>query len=823
MTELGKLALIAGELAVLFLLMRALRIESPAFYERVAPMALAGALVNHLLPMRLRLGFFALLSMAAIWLVFGLVQGTWLVGIGMTLIALCHLPIPFAVRVGLLLTTAGVFAAMRAGRLPTPFSGAVWAILGSMFMFRLIVYVYEIRHLKERTTWEQRFAYFFCLPNVAFPLFPVLDFAAFRRTYYDRAPAEIYQQGVTWIVRGMLHLVAYRLVYQYVTLSPSEVHTGADLAQYAIANYGLYLRVSGQFHLIVGLLHLFGFRLPETHRFFYLASSFSDLWRRINIYWKDFMQKVFYLPLFFRLKRKRGETTAMVVSTALVFVTTWFFHSYQWFWLLGTWLWSATDTLFWALLGVCLIVNTLLEARRGRTRSVGARTPGAGQLLRYGLQTALMFSVMSLLWTLWSSPTLGGFVTLLRGVTFGSRDVLVIAGCFGGVALAAALGHRRAHTAPGTTGASYWPVMAGMIGLIGVGLGAVPSVEARMLPAVREVLASARELQLNKRDQEELQRGYYEQIVGVNRFNGELWNVYSRSETRWDRLRDLGGVRDVTDARLEELVGPKTYVLNGTRLTVNSAGLRDREYTRVKGDGVFRIAVLGQSYVMGSGVDDHETFENILEDQLNAGRAAGATRIELINFGSPAYSALQQLALLELGKVAEFAPDLVLVVGHRTEVRLISDYAQKLLARSDLGPLPPPIARLVSEAGVTAATDREMAQRLLQPRSGEALVWIYGEMVSRIRAIGALSVFAYIPTPTEKRDKHADTLLASAMASGFDALLDLGDVYRGSKDEDLIVASWDRHPNAKGHRLIAERLHRAFIERPELLRPLESP
>ena len=32
-------------------------------------------------------------------------------------------------------------------------------------------------------------------------------------------------------------------------------------------------------------------------------SSFTDFWRRINIYWKDFMMKVFYYPAFFRLRR----------------------------------------------------------------------------------------------------------------------------------------------------------------------------------------------------------------------------------------------------------------------------------------------------------------------------------------------------------------------------------------------------------------------------------------------------------------------------------------------------------------------------------------
>ena len=46
------------------------------------------------------------------------------------------------------------------------------------------------------------------------------------------------------------------------------------------------------------------------------------------------MLKVFYLPTYFKL-RKKGETRAMVLSTLIVVATTWLLHSYQAFWLRG--------------------------------------------------------------------------------------------------------------------------------------------------------------------------------------------------------------------------------------------------------------------------------------------------------------------------------------------------------------------------------------------------------------------------------------------------------------------------------------------------------
>src|SRR6185295_530633 len=128
--------------------------------------------------------------------------------------------------------------------------------------------------------------------------------------------------GVEWIFRGVFQLILYRFVYNYLTLSPSEVANAGDFIRFVLSNFGLYLRVSGLFHLTVGMLHLFGFHLPETHHRYFLASSFTDFWRRINIYWKDFMMKVFYYPAYFAL-RKRGERLALTLSTLAVFVVTW--------------------------------------------------------------------------------------------------------------------------------------------------------------------------------------------------------------------------------------------------------------------------------------------------------------------------------------------------------------------------------------------------------------------------------------------------------------------------------------------------------------------
>jgi len=809
--DAGRLAWVALQVAILFVLAAVFRIEYRVFYERVLPLVLAGFVLHHLAPARWRMSLFAALSVGSIWLVFGFVQGAWLMAVGLALITIVHLPFSLRVRMVVLGGAVAALAAMRVGVVPTPFTSAVWPILGSMFMFRLIVYVYDLRHLKERTTWGQRIAYFFAVPNVTFPLFPVVDFATFRRTYYDRRPVDIYQEGAGWIARGLTHLVLYRLVYAYATLSPVEVVDLASLVRYMLANFGLYLRVSGQFHLIVGILHLFGFRLPETHRFFYLASSFSDLWRRINIYWKDFMQKVVFLPVHFALRR-RGEMAAVMGATLAVFVATWFFHSYQWFWLLGTWLWSLTDTMFWAILALCLVGNAWLELRRGRARTLRPPAWSLRASLGLGLRTAGIFSVMTVLWSLWTSPTLDEWLAMLARATPDVAGVGAIAATLAIVVLAAMLVDRvrpaSGALAVRATATSSRPTMLALAPLALLYLAGEPAVRQHLPLGVASAMRDVRESQLNERDAAQLQRGYYEQLVGVDRFNGELWNVLAERPANWGNLREAGAQVPVDDARLHALL-PGRYALHGATHTINGLGMRDREYPQTPSGAGPRIALLGQSYVMGLGVEDDETFDARIE---RSGQIAG---IEVLNFGAPAYTLPQQVALLEHGEVGRFRPDVVLLVLHGNEFEGIEQYVLDLRRRK-MTFADDSIERRLQHAGVYEARSNAEARRAVLPLEPMVVRWGLRKIATLAGDIGARPVAVLIPTPMSSVERSRAGLLAAAADAGFE-VIDMSDVYLASDERALIVAEWDRHPNDEGHRVIADRLVRELRARPGLL------
>jgi hypothetical protein len=394
-----RFALLAGQLAVLLALFRSFHVERPEFFT-LAAIAFGGFAVSYWLPFRWKQPFFIALSLGAGAVLLGPVTLALLLVVGLSLFAVIRSPLSYRLRVAAVVAVGATLAAARAtGWLPLP--DGFWPVLGAMFMFRMIIYLYDMRHMTGGASWKDYLAYFFLLPNYYFLLFPVVDYQTFGKSYFARDAHLIAQRGIHWMARGALQLLLYRLVYQVqavVTPERLDIPVAAAVAGRMVLMYLLYLQVSGQFHMIVGMLHLFGYDLPETNRRYLLARSLTDFWRRINIYWKDFMVKVVYFPVYFRWRKKVGEARAQVAATALVFLVTWLLHAYQYFWLKGYFRITWTDTIFWGVLGLLVMANVLVELQPRRRREEAKWIA----LLRRTAQTAATFSVIVVLWSLWS-------------------------------------------------------------------------------------------------------------------------------------------------------------------------------------------------------------------------------------------------------------------------------------------------------------------------------------------------------------------------------------------------------------------------------------
>ncbi len=336
------------------------------------------------------------------------------------LIGVCYLPVRWSARVAIIAAIAAAAAVARPGLASSIIPEGVWAIVASIFMFRMMIYLYELKHARKPETLLDTLCYFFLLPNYCFMHFPVVDYRTLQRGYFADNVHTIQSRGLDMMFRGTIHLLCYRLIYHELLIPSSKVHDPVSLAAYLVCNYLLYLQVSGQFHMAAGMLHLFGFQLPQTHHHYLLATSFTDYWRRINIYWKDFMVRLFFNPVVFRLKRW-PQALALSFATLIVFLATWFLHAYQWYWLRGSWGFSVPDALFWGILGALVLVNVQLDARRscsGEQRAATSRQV-RGLLVR-SLKIAGTFTTITLLWSLWYSPSLSAWLNMIHRGIYGS-------------------------------------------------------------------------------------------------------------------------------------------------------------------------------------------------------------------------------------------------------------------------------------------------------------------------------------------------------------------------------------------------------------------
>jgi hypothetical protein len=691
-----------------------------------------------------------------------------------------------------------------------------------MFMFRLMIYLYDLKHQKTKFSFQHTLAYFFMLPNIVFPLFPVVDYSTFCRCYYDGDRHQIYQKGINLMLLGIIQLMIYRYLYYYWTIAPEDVRTLSQLAQFIAANYLLILWLVGLFTLVVGMLHLFGFNLPKPMQRFFLAPNFTEYWRQANVYWKDFVQKVFFYPVYFKL-RKTEATTRLLIAMVVVFVCTWFFHAYQWFWIRGSFLLTGPDISYWTLLGVCVISSAVYESKHGRQRNLGQTAVTFSALAMRALRATGLFIAIGVLWSLWTSASMAEWFSLWAnaGITLGEAMKLM-AGLiltFGVFFVAMILFERTPQQAAAKSEIAPFLRPAAFAGgfILFLFLLGKPEVLSQFEGRTAEVLRDLQQQRLNRQEAELLTRGYYENLNAANQFNSKLWELDMKRPDNWPTLRETPAGRFTGDFMKDEIVPSVRIVFHGASLSTNRWGMRDKDYELNKPENAYRVAMLGASQVFGSGVADDETFEWVLEERLNRERnGSGFAQYEILNFASPGYSPLQELVVFEK-KALPFKPEALFYIASPRED--ISS-ARHLAAMAIKGVAMPYeyLTTLTQKAGIDSLLTEDQAMKRLKPYSDEMLAWLYRRFAAICQQQGIRPVFIYTPVvhKLEKDPEKDAQFMDIAKAAGF-AIVDISDAYENYPVETLRVAEWDMHPNAKGHRLLADRLYEAMQANHEAL------
>lgn len=781
--------------ALTFSLLHFYRIEEANGLTYLLPFLGAGIVIQHWLPFRFRPLHFIVLCCMLLWVALGTLSSIVVIATLFALFVTAHSRLPRWLKYIAAGSVVVAFALVRIQYFYFPSVLTAVPVLGTLLMFRFILYCYEIKFETQPVSITERLSYFLNPVNIAFPLFPVIGYKPWITPSENRA--QLYLRSTRRILLGTVQLLLYRWIYLHIP-APSLISDSGEMLLYMLGGYTLILRMLGIFWIAVGLLGYFGYSLPPIFDNAFFVTGFSDMWRRINIYWRDFMTKVFYYPIYFRLRRKTKRP--LLIASVSVFAITWLLHGWQWFWIRGDFNFKLTDVLYWVFLGGFITLNLLRDEKRNRTPE-DYSWKGAWI---YALRIVGMYSILSFLWMLWQSATVGEFLYLLSKISVQPQRMMPVIAVMAGILLAAAvmryaLAKRKdvlvipdQLTIPATALVTVFLLAPFFI--------TTPAYTGSGIAALHRDIKTFRQ---NVTDRENAEQGYYEHLIDAH--EGAPWEQQAKVHGRNQWFSAVE--QPVNDLRKRVMRPSMKIEHDGLTFTTNRWGMRGPEYPLSKPDGVIRIAVLGSSYEMGSGVDDADVFirkvEQLINDSLR--KSGQTTRAEFLNFSTGAYHAPQYAYLCD-SVIFPFSPDAVFCFSHSNELqRLNATFAGLIKNGTDLHY--DTLRTMKTSAGAEQSMSRTEIKSRLQQMNIPLLKWSYRHITSVCRAQNVPAFWVYLPTVSSELPVSDYPLLSGfARWAGFHCI-SLEGVYGDTDQSKLQVAEEDYHANAQGHALIARKLY----------------
>jgi len=238
------------------------------------------------------------------------------------------------------------------------------------------------------------------------------------------------------------------------------------------------------------------------------------------------------------------------------------------------------------------------------------------------------------------------------------------------------------------------------------------------------------------------------------------------------------------------------------RFRTSSRGLRDREYSPERPTGTIRVAVVGSSFSLPSGVELEDAFHSVLEERLTTERSPPA--YEFINFAVGGYGPRQALAMLRL-EALDYSPDLVLfTITDLTAPYVLADWDRPLPPKRDLAVRHAFWSSfLVDLIRVRLGRRSVVPAQPSVPRSRPGVP----SVVEKLAEVGRTTGIPIVVVRLEY-DYRAPTLVDLAVESAvWEAglyFVDTRDAFAGTKGRDFWIYELDRHPNAHAHEIFAD-------------------
>ncbi len=399
------------------------------------------------------------------------------------------------------------------------------------------------------------------------------------------------------------------------------------------------------------------------------------------------------------------------------------------------------------------------------------------------------------------------------------RDIAIIVAALGAICVCGMIwGRSSRETSEGRSTQearkpfSFWP-SAGAVAAGALCLLVAPSVATRTIPSIQYIVARLHGDVLNARDVALQHHGYYEEL-DVARMDIWQWRQIGKPED-WGKGYKVF-YRQRSDFMLTDIAPSVSTFLGGAPIRSNRLGMRDREYDTIKPPNTYRIVLLGASHDQGSGVKEDETYENLVEDRLNRELPSlQYSRYEILNMSVGQHGLFQRLLRLEQ-QGFQFEPDAVILSIAAADEQFLLRHLSRALS---LGIEPPPdyreiLERVTRKAGIHGKMPDVMIERRLQPYVGELYEWAFHRFAQQCKQHGIHPVVIYRPAPVDFQGvEQADRseVIRLARAAGLE-VIDLSPAFDSVVDRDtLMIAKWDDHTTAFGHRLLAGKLYDGLV------------
>jgi lysophospholipase L1-like esterase len=292
-------------------------------------------------------------------------------------------------------------------------------------------------------------------------------------------------------------------------------------------------------------------------------------------------------------------------------------------------------------------------------------------------------------------------------------------------------------------------------------------------------------------------------------FNTEMW----RYSTEIKKLSDVEGVS-------HEHMPNKESNLYFVDLQTNSMGFRDKEYSKEKLDGTKRYLVIGDSVTLGWGVNESDAYSEVLETMLNSQEPSNTTNIsynyEVINTAVGNFNTEMEVKILEKYLDLDFDAVVVGFFPNDAEKTIIVDKDLSYMLKKSFYIYPFFWDRFVKIKYLFSAGTGELTSKIHEYYTDE-----YGGKERVLKALRDLRILSeennfdvyIVAIPqlfkpfTEYDSQYIHEFIAKeANDNGF-VFIDTLDSFKKHNLSEIIISREDAHPNALGHRLIAEDIY----------------